>query len=58
MYSTVRDPDEILNDTYGRFRNKIKRALQSKDPNDARRAWEYLQKHDKFSLRDYLTFVE
>ncbi|MBA7492512.1 hypothetical protein ES702_03062 [subsurface metagenome] len=68
---TVRDPDLILNDAYGRFRDKIKRAVETpqiegesiddwkvrKEAASAR-AWEFLLKHDRFSLRDYLTFVE
>lgn len=68
---TVRDPDLILNDAYGRFRDKIKRAVETprldcesfddwrirKEAASAR-AWDFLLKHDRFSLRDYLTFVE
>jgi monoamine oxidase len=60
---------EILDDAYGRFRQKIKDAQilveKAKTPKekiaakDARqRAYEYLMRHDKFSLRDYLQNVE
>lgn len=68
---TVRDPDTIMNDAYGRFRDKIKRAIEtprlpeeSEEEWRARkeaasaRAWKFLLQHDRFSLRDYLTFVE
>ena len=58
-YENVLDPDEITNEAYNRFRNKIKKAIDSKeDPEGLKRAWEFLMRHDKFSLRDYLNFVE
>jgi hypothetical protein len=63
---------EILDDAYDRFRNKIKRAVEDlikareskdkkkiKDAEEAtERAWDYLMRHDKFSMRDYLMNVE
>lgn len=68
---TVRDPDQILNDAYDRFRDKIKRAIemkpldgesdadfQARKEDDSKKAWDFLLRHDRFSLRDYLTFVE
>ena len=62
-YENVVDPDVITEDAYGRFRSKIKTALKSleidkKDDGPLKRAWEYLMRHDRFSLRDYLSFVE
>ncbi|CAO2647477.1 Nn.00g083990.m01.CDS01 [Neocucurbitaria sp. VM-36] len=64
---------EILDDAYGRFRQKIKAAqtlteeakatkgddAKVRAAEEARQyAYEYLMRHDKYSLRDYLQNVE
>jgi len=60
---------EILSDAYGRFRQKIRAAQvlteeaktvdQRQKAKEARQhAYEYLMRHDKFSLRDYLQNIE
>ena len=57
----VRDQAIILDRAYDRFRNEIKHPRRGKDQSmeDARKsAWKYLLKHDKWSLRGYLSFVE
>lgn len=54
----VANPDLILGNAYNRFRQRIKNAYATNEPSDQKAAWEYLLKHDRFSLRDYLTFVE
>jgi hypothetical protein len=65
--------ETIINDAYDRFREKIKKALEmtmeaEKNPKDTKkleaatlareRAYDYLMRHDKFSMRDYLQSVE
>lgn len=55
----VADPNLILDGAYDRFRERIKHAYKpGAKEGDQKAAWEYLLKHDRFSLRDYLTFVE
>lgn len=46
----MKDADALLNDAYDWYRMKIKR-----DPSVG---YKYIFNHDKFSLRDYLAFVE
>ena len=62
---------EILSDAYDRFRQKIKKAINAnikartgteeekeKAREDLKRAFAYLMRHDKYSMRDYLQTVE
>lgn len=47
---SVADPKTIMDDAYSTYRDKLKR--------DPPLGFRYLMRHDKFSLRDYLHFVE
>ena len=57
----VQDPQIIMDRAYDRFRNEIKHPRKGPYQTawQARHAaWKYLMKHDKWSLRGYLNFVE
>lgn len=63
---------EITNDAYDRFRQKIKDGVKAVQAAEAagneqelkeaqfklERAFDYLMRHDKYSMRDYLMNVE
>lgn len=56
----VQSPDRLLQDAWGRFRDRINQAtkLGWTEKDGIRKKWQYLMRYEKYSVRQYLEDVE